>query len=302
MQHFLKGNRMFSGLGALALLCAALALGGCAAGGASREDSPAAQKAEKIKQLPAEIMKAGDEAARAGEFDRAASLYMQAVELEPSADLWHRLGFIYGRLDKKPLAAQAYASALQIDENHAGAHEDLGLLLIDMKRKEPARLHFQRAVQLDAQRWRSHNALGVLADASGDFVNAFAHYEAALAVNPNSPMLLNNLGYSHYLAGDLDGARDYYQRALSVRPDYRPALSNVALLHARQRKYEQALELMLKIAEKNRAFNDIGYVAMQNGDLDIAESMLREAIRLSPSYYRLAHENLARVEEAQRAR
>lgn len=281
-------------LRAALLAAAAVSLAGCAAGAASRQGSPE-DKTAKLQQLPADIMKAGDEAARRGELDRAASLYMQAIELEPSAELWYRLGYIYARLDKKSLAVQAYAAALSLDDQHAGAHEELGLLLLEAKRREQARTQLARAAELDPKRWRAHNALGVLADARGDYPSAIAHYEAALAVNPNSPMLLNNLGYSHYLAGDFARAAEYYGKSLAIDPAYRPAMANVALLHARRRDYEKALEIMLKLGDRPRAYNDIGYVALRNGDFDIAEPLLNEAVRLSPTYYRKAHENLQRL-------
>lgn len=289
------------GLNACRLLlavAAGFALSGCMTGTAARDAETADRKAEKIRQAPAEIMKAGDEAARAGQLDRAASLYTQAVELKPSADLWYRLGYIYSRLDKKPLAMHAYTNGLRLDDHHAAIHEELGMLLLDARRREAAKQHLVRAVEIDDRRWRSHNALGVLADADRDYAGAIDHYEAALAIQPDSPMLLNNVGYSHYLDGRLEQAREYYDRALAIDADYRPAVFNVALLHARRREYDKALDLMQKLVEKTRACNDIGYVALQNGDLDQAEDLLREAIRLSPSHYRVAHENLARVQEA----
>lgn len=283
-------------------LIVTLTLTGCAPGTTTQPEDPVEQKAEKIRQLPEDIMKAGDEAARGGDLQRAASLYTQAIEIKPSSELWHRLGFVYDRLDKKPLAAQAYGNALRFDENNAAAREDLGLLLLESKRREQASVQLTRAVELDPKRWRAHNALGVMADAAGDYATAIGHYNAALAANPNSPMLLNNLGYSNYLAGNLDQAGDYYMKALALSPDYPPAKANVALLYARRRDYEKALELMLKIAEPARAHNDVGFVALQNRDFDMAESLLIEAIRLSPSYYRTAHENLARVKEARSGR
>jgi Flp pilus assembly protein TadD len=285
-----------------ALVTLGAALGGCLSGAVTQPKDPVEQKAEKIKQLPAEIMKAGDEAARGGDLQRAASLYTRAIEIAPNSELWHRVGYVYDQLDKKPLAMQAYANALRFDENNAAAREDLGLLLLEGKRRDQAKVQLTRAVELDPKRWRAHNALGVLADGTGDYASAIAHYDAALAANPNSPMLLNNLGYSNYLAGNLDRAAELYTRALALSPDYLPAKANVALLHARRRDYAQALELMLKIAEPPRAHNDVGFVALQNGDLDTAEGLLNEAIRLSPSYYKTAHENLQRVKDARGTR
>ncbi len=296
--HRRAGTRLL-----ILLAACGMATGCVASAGASRQpEDPAVARAEAMKKLsPERIMEMGDEAARRREYDRAVTLYNQAIEVEPSADLWYRVAWIYARLGKKPLAAQAFAETLHYDGNHALAHEELGLLYLDFKQRDQARAHLQRAVEIDTRRWRSHNALGVLADAAEDYAAAIGHYDAALVEMPGSALLLNNLGYSHYLAGDLDRAEHFYQKALVAEPGYRPSLANTGLLHARRGDYGQAVDIMAGITDKARACNDVGYVAFQNGDLDQAEWLLREATRLSPSYYETAHDNLKRVHDAQAA-
>ena len=283
------------------LLAVASIAAGCATGeaGTKPPKDPAAARAEMVKKLsPEEIMQAGDEAALRGEYERAVTMYNQAIEAKPSADLFYRIGWIYSRLAKKSLAAQAYAHALEFDANHAGSNEELGLLYLEAKQRDRAAAHLKRAVAVDPQRWRSHNALGVLADATHDYTGAIAHYQAALAVRPASAMLLSNIGYSHYLSGELDEAGKYYEQALVVQPGYKPAVANTALLHARRRNYDKALTIMTGVTGAAQANNDIGYVAYQNGDLEVAERLLNEAIRLSPSYYETAQDNLSLVRGA----
>jgi Flp pilus assembly protein TadD len=276
----------------------------CAAGaGATKPpEDPAKLRAEALRKLSAtEIIQAADLAARRGEFDRAAGLYNQAIEVEPSADLWFRVGWIYSQLGKKQPAAQAFAMTIKYDPKHAQAHEELGMLYLDSKQRENGAVHLKEAVAIDPSRWRSHNALGVLADASEDYATAIQHYEAALATNPDSAMLLNNLGYSHYLAGDLDQAEQFYGQAVALEPGHRAALANMGLLHARRGDYERAVEVVGSVMDKAKTHNDVAYIALQNGDLDVAEALLAEAIRLSPSYYETAQQNLKRVRRAQAA-
>lgn len=288
----------------LMVIAACCGAAGCVAGASNTKPpaDPAAARAEMLKKLdPEQIMQAGDQAASRGEFERAMTMYNQAIEAQPSADLWLRVAWIYARLGKKELAAQAFIHTLEYDADNASAHEELGLLYLESKQREQAAAHLRRAVEIDNGRWRSHNALGVLADAARDYDTAITHYQAALAARPGSAMLLNNIGYSNYLAGDLDRAEHYYQQALAAEPGYRPARANMGLLFARRRDYKRALEAMTDVMDPARAHNDVGYVAYQNGDLDDAERLLEEAIRLSPSYYEMAQQNLARVRGAQAA-
>jgi tetratricopeptide (TPR) repeat protein len=286
--------------GRIVILLAALGGGGgCAADAGARAEDPAAARSESARKLsPEQVTAAGDQAARAGEYDRAVNFYRQAIEAQPTGDLWFRVGWIYNQLDKKAFAAQAFAQTIGLDPGHAGAHEELGLLLLENKQREQAAVYLQRASELDVKRWRSHNALGVLADARKDYPAAMGHYEAALAVVPDSPLVLSNLGYSHYLAGNLDQAQARYQQVLAADPGNHAALANLGLLYARRARYDDAMAVMSSVMDKAKAHNDIGYIAFQNGDLDEAERLLAEAIRRSPSYYATAQENMLRVRSA----
>jgi len=271
------------------------------AGAARPPQDPAEARAEAVKQLsPEAITEAADQAARQGELERAIVLYSQAIEVKPSADLWFRVGWIYGRLGKQQPAEQAFANTLQLDPGYARAHEELGLLYLENRQREKSAEHLNKAVEIDPALWRSHNALGVLADTSQDYAAAIRHYEAALAVDPDSPLLICNLGYSHYLAGNLDRAEQLYAQALILQPGYPAATVKMGLLYARRADYERAVEVMGAAMDKAKAYNDVGYVAFKNGDLDVAEALFAEAIRLSPTYYETAQQNQKRVRLARR--
>jgi Flp pilus assembly protein TadD len=298
MAYFPLAHGSISRLLAGACICGVLS--GCAAGAARVPEDPAQARAEALKKLsPAEIMEAADQLARRGEYDRAMSMYMQAIEVEPSADLWFRVAWIYATLGKKQLAAQAYAMTIEYDPLNARAHEELGLFYIRNKQRDQGAEHLRQAIEIDPGQWRSHNALGLLADAAGDHAAAISHYATALAFVPDSALLLNNLGYSHYMAGELDEAERRYAEALAAQPEFRPALANLGLLHARRGHYSRAVEVMGAAMDPAKAYNDIGYIAFQNGDLEAAESLLSEAIILSPSHYETAQQNMRRVRHAQ---
>ncbi|MGI9319060.1 MAG: tetratricopeptide repeat protein, partial [bacterium] len=116
-------------------------------------------------------------------------------------------------------------------------------------------------------------------------------------VNPRSAMILTNLGYSYYLSGQYVPARREFQKATMAQPGYVPAISNLGLLYARQGEYDKAIQRFKTVMETHQAYNDVGYIAFGNGDLEQAADMLAEAIRLSPKYYEVAQKNLAAVQK-----
>jgi tetratricopeptide (TPR) repeat protein len=239
-----------------------------------------------------QIIEAGDAAFNQNEFDRAMFIYMQALEIEETADNWYRVGITKLKLDDKEFAWSAFGEALRLNPDHVMTHENLGLLYISSGQPEQAKQHLTKAIELDPSRWRTQNALGVMADVDDRYQDAVEHYKAALEHNPKSAMLMNNIGYSYYLATDLQQATQWFDAAIQAQPGFELAVRNLGLLYARQGWYPEAIETFISVVDKAEAYNDVGYIAMRNGDYDDASEMLAEAIRLSPTYYVTAYNNL----------
>jgi tetratricopeptide (TPR) repeat protein len=247
-----------------------------------------------------EILGTGDEALSQGEYDRAIFVYMQALELEESAEIWYRIGVTKIRLDDRTFAWRSFKAALALDPEHAPSHEELGIMYVGMGQPEAAVMHLTKATEIDPKRWRAFNALAVLADMDERYEDAVNLYLDALEGYPNSGMLMNNIGYSYYLAGDLQNATNWFDAAIQAEPDYAPAVKNLGLLYARQGWYDEAVTTFKRVTDDPQAYNDTGYIALRNGDYDQASKLLADAIRLSPVYYEIAYENLERVREARK--
>jgi len=287
------------------LLAALLFLGACASGpsGSARDDGSDSPVLEQFAGMSVdEIMQSGNVALQAGETERALFIYTQALALEDDPEIWLKVGRIHAYLDQHVYAWQSFESVLRLDPDNAVAHEELGILYVESKQRIPAQKHLKRATEIDPGRWRANNTLGVLADTERDYPAAIAYYEAALDANPNSALLLTNLGYSHYLAGRLEDAERYFRVAFGVDRDYRPATANLGLVYARRGQYDYAVDILQNIMDRPKAFNDVGYIAYNNGDLEQAKELLSEAIRLSPVYYETARKNLENVRKERNAR
>jgi Tfp pilus assembly protein PilF len=272
------------------LLCACLALAGCASTG-SDGPAPALQNGRPADQL----MESADQAARQGDLRAALVLYRDALDQTPSATLWHRIGAAHRELGNLDAAVHSYGEVIALDPQNAAAYEALGLLYMTRQDRESARGLLAKAVELEPVRWRAHNGLGILADMKGDHLAAVIDYQSALEMQPGSPMLLNNVGYSYYLAGDLELAEGYFRDALG-RGDYKPAMLNLGLVYARKAQYDDAVKMLTKVLDRPTAYNDAAFIAMNNGHYNQAERMLREAIRMSPVHYPTAQDNLALVQ------
>jgi Flp pilus assembly protein TadD/SH3-like domain-containing protein len=244
-----------------------------------------------------QILEGGNSAYDNGEYERAVYIYMQALEVEQSAETWYRIGIGKNRLGDTAFAWRALNKSIELDPDFAKSHQELGLINISLGQPEQAEQHLSKAAELDPSLWRAWNALGVLADIEHRYAEAVLNYQAGLISSPNSALLMNNIGYSYYLAGDLEESTVWFERAVIAIPDYAPAVKNLGLIYARQGWYDDAVKAFSIVVEEPQAYNDAGYLAMRNGDYEKARELIAEAIRLAPSYYEKAYENLELVKQ-----
>jgi Tfp pilus assembly protein PilF len=240
-----------------------------------------------------------DLAVREGDTDQALFYLVRALQFRTdNVDVLLRIGDIQMKRHEVVFATRAYLTANYHDPENSKALEGLGLIYLVAGDDEEALVYLKKAVMNDESLWRAHNALGVYADKSGDYLAAQRHYNLALAANPDAAHVLNNRGYSKYLAGDVQGAtQDFY--AAANDQGFVQAWANLGRIYAEKGWYDDAIKTYKLVMNEASAFNNIGSVAIENGDLVQAEHYLTEAIRLSPTYFPSAEENLSHLQQLQ---
>lgn len=248
-------------------------------------------------QSAAEGINRGDAAWREGKLDLAVYLYVQSLAFDATpAEPFLRIGAVHEQLGNGQLAQRAYELALERDPGSAGGCERLGLLYLQDGRNDAAAGLLQRAVALQPERWRSWNGLGVLADRRADFAAAIDFYDRALAIDAKASSPMNNRGYSRFLAGDLAGAETDLKTAIRLGAT-RGVWTNLGKVQARQGRYADALESLLKEMDLAQAYNLLGESAMEGSDYSRAKRYFEQAVSEAPRYYEAAHRNRALADE-----
>lgn len=244
-----------------------------------------------------EALRRAEAALSEGNTDLALYLYVRAYDLDSeSIHALLRIAGIHRARGNTMLETRALTRALQVDPANPGALQSLGLIYLQAKRPDEARQLLERAVAREPSLWRAQNGLGVLADMRDDHLAAVEAYDRALAARPGDASLLNNRGYSYYLAGDyLSAARDF---SAAAGQGMERAYLNLGLVQARQSQYAEAVQTMSRVVAAEVAYNDVGYIAMRQGDVALAETYFQKAIRLSPRYFDAAEKNLARLRQS----
>lgn len=241
-------------------------------------------------------MKRADQFLQQGNKDEALYYYVRALEFDAqNKDALDKIGEIHAAKGNYEPAEVAYQSALKLDPKNANALEGLGLIQLKTGKQAEARQSLAAAVSIDPNRWRACNGLGLIADKAGDYVQASRYYESALKTKPNMPMLMNNLGYSKYLSGDLQGAMALFDAVSRLDGKFDSAWLNQGLIHARLGNDAAAIQAFMQVLEEADAYNNLGYIYMVNNKTPAAYEYFQKAISLSPTYHKLANENLKRL-------
>lgn len=239
------------------------------------------------------------QAIQEGQTDKALFYFVRALQFHPdNVDLLLQIAEIQLQRQKFVFAQRAFLMATTHDPNRSRALEGLGLIDMAAGRDATAINYLTSAVANDDRLWRANNALGIYADKAGDYSTAIQHYNLALSINPNAAHVLNNRGYSRYLAGDLHGASlDFYEAANDR--GFSRAWANLGKIYAENGWYRSAVKTYKLVMSEANALNNTAHAAIENGDLQQAEHYLTKAIRLSPTYFPSAEENLSLLRELQ---
>jgi Flp pilus assembly protein TadD len=211
------------------------------------------------------------------------------------AESFYSIGALHEQRGNGELAARAYARVVELEPGHALAQQGLGLAFFEARRFDEAKASLQRAVALDPMLWRAHDSLGIIADKERQHDLAVRHYTSAIEARPTLASIHNNRGYSKYLSGALEAAKRDFLTALELDPDYERAWRNLGLVLARQQDYDRALGAMSRSIAKHVALNDIGYIAMLDGNYRVAQAFFEEAVIVSPRHYQIAKDNLVEL-------
>lgn len=288
-------------------------------------DNSLLYQVRKTIDSPEQAMQMAALAYQAGDLDQSLFQYLRAIELEPKryqALVW--VGRIHRERGNSQLAEMAFADVLADDAENLDALAEMGLLKLAKRDHQGAQELLFKAVALDQRRLgndkgedlpevaalkvdsqsplKVYNALGVLADLRNDFPLSEAYYRLAMLIEPRSVLVQNSLGYSYYLAGQWPEAERTYQRGIGYDASYQPLWRNYGLLLARMERYEEAISAFEQIGKRAQASNDVGYICLVEGKLEVAEQFFRSAIEQSPAHYATAWENLNRVQQIRRIR
>lgn len=235
----------------------------------------------------------GESALIIGNLQEAQLKYALAVEQNPTnIEYQYKLGLVHYAQDSLTVAEGLLSRVLRNRSTHQGALETLGQIYVKQARMEEGESVLLKALEGRPNSINVLSALGVVNDMSSRHDEAKEYFTAALAADASSAKIHNNLGYSYYLSSDYQKAETSFRRAVALDPDYEQAWTNLGLILSRTGRVDAARIAFGRVQSEHEAANNIGYLALLDGDEILARREFNRAVNTSPTYYTVAADNL----------
>lgn len=139
--------------------------------------------------------------------------------------------------------------------------------------------------------YKRYRLEAIVADSKKQWKKADSFYETAAGLTTTPAGVYNNWGYSKLSRGDYEGAERLFLKALSHDPKLFTAKNNLVLARAAQKNYQLPLIAMTE-EEKAQLLYTAGLAAVRNGDRDLGQGLIEEAIDTHPRHFDAAVRSL----------
>ena len=194
-------------------------------------------------------------------------------------------GDAYVEQDLNEEAIIEYKNVLQIDPNHAGAHEALSKAFLQVGKPREAYWEMTETVRLDPENIQARLRYGTLSSAVGDYDLALEQANEILNREPSRPQALLLRAQARENLDDAGGADEDYLAAIASDPDgaaYRFLYAGFLERQDRVGEAEQALRDLIEREPSFLAYSNLArLVARRGDDAEQAEQLLRRTIEVA---------------------
>jgi tetratricopeptide (TPR) repeat protein len=191
-------------------------------------------------------------------------------------------------------AARVFQEMITLNQDQASDRLEYAFVAIKLDRWDDVKTLAQTFPD-GLQTPRRYVVDAMVADQNGDWAGADAAYERAEKLSAQPAAVLNNWGVSQMSRGDLSAASSTFTRAVGFDARLFSAKNNLAIVRGLQRNYSLPL---VPLSDEERAvlLNNLGIIAMRQGDERIARGLFAAAVDAHPQHYAGAADKLAALE------
>jgi tetratricopeptide (TPR) repeat protein len=271
----------------------------------------------------------------------------RSVPKEQLGEIWFHLGLAYQNNHENKRAMGAYEKACELNPDNLQAHFNSGMIQHEEGMLYPALKSYERALQVDPEQPKIWCNLGALQFQLGEFQKSVDSFNRSVALKPDYARAWDNLagslcaldqldeaercchralnfkeGYAdpyfklgsiYFQRGRLEDAENAFRKVLEVNPGYPLAGHYLAMVLARTRRIEEALEICERAATPagetelpSQAWNEMGFNLYEMGEYEEAIRAYEKALTFTPERAVIwldagvAHQQLGKLDQARR--
>lgn len=191
-------------------------------------------------------------------------------------------GNAYVQSEESEEAIIEFKNALQIDPNHAAAHEALSLAYIQVGKPREAYWEMTETVRLDPENIDARLRFGTVSLAIGEREVALEQTEAILERDPTRSAAYMLRAQARATAESFDDAEKDYQAAIEHSPDspaYRFLYAGFLESRERALEAEEQMQKVVELEPSYLAVSNLGRIVARRGnDPELAEKWFKNAV------------------------
>lgn len=213
----------------------------------------------------------------------------QALQTQPSAEIWELQGDLWAKQAKFDEAWEAYQAALLLEPERASVHAALAVLGLQTGVLHSARHHAEAARAFSPQQALYTRHLVSILLLQGERAEALLYVRELLQLEPEAASSFALLGQVMYLFGQRELAWQAVQQSLELDPGQRELYFLLMWWALGQRRWAEALRLGLTYQETNSrsdsaqtalALHIWAYTLSAHGELAQARDVWQQALSL----------------------
>lgn len=237
----------------------------------------------------AELIAQGLRRHQAGQWDEAARLYAQALDVSPRfPEALHLLGVLAHQRGEHGQAVTHFQQAIAANPNEAAYHSNLGSAQHALGHYDAAVDSYSAALRLDSRRPETHHNLGNTFCARQEFQAAEASFQSAIALDSQYAKAYMQLGRVSQRLSQDENAVTALRRAIELAPGMVAAYELVADSLRRLGQRDEAIEVyeqyLLRDPNCAPAIYNKGVIELEDYRLVAAELSFARAIELAPDF------------------
>lgn len=248
--------------------------------------------ANKILKLdsnfPAAILLIADIEMANKNFNLAIESFLKVLpHYNNNKNLYNSLSLCYAKLNNFDLAIKYSHESLLLDQKSYLVNNNLGFYYSKINNFEMAIKFYNKAIDYKNDYRLAYINLGQLFQSLSRYDEAIKLYKNYL-MQFKDKVILSDLGICLSFLKNYRDAEIYFVEALNIDNLYLPALVNLSNLYLNTRRFDEAIELLLKaisIDDSNpKVYNNLGVAYLNLHLLDESMAALNKSIELNPSY------------------